>query len=154
MLLQLPSASSPNNIQSRLPVVADLFFMNCSSKIEGLATVTGRVGASIDRALIYFKGGGAWGRESETISNVALAPLATAFSSNLSVNRYGWTIGMGIEYAFLPNWSAKIEYDFIDFGTKLYNFPVTSTVVAPINFAGWDFTSMIHEMKMGVNYHF
>jgi outer membrane immunogenic protein len=99
--------------------------MNCSSKIEGLATVTGRVGASIDRTLIYFKGGGAWGRESETISNVALAPLATAFSSNLSVNRYGWTIGMGIEYAFLPNWSAKIEYDFIDFGTKLYNFPVT-----------------------------
>ena len=73
--------------------------------------------------------------------------------ANLTVNRYGWTIGMGVEYAFLPNWSAKVEYDFIDFGTKLYNFPVTSTVVG-LNFADWNFTSMIHEMKMGVNYHF
>jgi outer membrane immunogenic protein len=154
MLFGLEADGSWSNITGHGLCNTTTFFMNCSSKIEGLATVTGRVGASIDRALIYFKGGGAWGRESETISNVALAPLATAFSSNLSVNRYGWTIGMGIEYAFLPNWSAKIEYDFIDFGTKLYNFPVTSTVVAPINFAGWDFTSMIHEMKMGVNYHF
>ena len=28
---------------------------------------------------------------------------------------------MGIEYAFLPNWSAKIEYNFIDFGTRSFN---------------------------------
>ena len=61
---------------------------------------------------------------------------------------------MGIEYAFLPNWSAKIEYDFIDFGTKLYNFPVTSTAVSASNFANWNFTAMVHEMKLGVNYHF
>jgi outer membrane immunogenic protein len=61
---------------------------------------------------------------------------------------------MGIEYAFLPNWSAKVEYDFIDFGTKTYSFPITSTVVAPTNFTNWSVTSMIHEMKIGVNYHF
>jgi outer membrane immunogenic protein len=125
-------------------------------QLEGrrLGDVHRRIGASIDRALVYFKGGGAWGRESETISNVAQTPLATAFSSQLSVNRYGWTIGMGVEYAFLPNWSAKIEYDFIDFGTKLYNFPVTSTAVSASNFANWNFTAMVHEMKLGVNYHF
>ena len=28
---------------------------------------------------------------------------------------------MGIEYAFLPNWSAKIEYNYIDFGTRNFN---------------------------------
>lgn len=154
MLFGLEADGSWSNITGHGLCNTTTFFMNCSSKVEGLATFTGRVGASIDRALVYFKGGGAWGRESETISNVAQAPLATAFSSQLSVNRYGWTIGMGIEYAFLPNWSAKIEYDFIDFGTKLYNFPVTSTAVSASNFANWNFTAMVHEMKLGVNYHF
>jgi outer membrane immunogenic protein len=130
------------------------FFMNCNSKVDGVATLTGRLGASVERALIYFKGGGAWAHDNETISNVALPPIPAAFSSSTSVNRYGWTIGMGIEYAFLPNWSAKVEYDFIDFGTKTYNFPITNTAVAPTNFTNWSVTSMIHEMKMGVNYHF
>jgi outer membrane immunogenic protein len=130
------------------------FFMNCSSKVEGVATFTGRIGATVERALIYLKGGGAWARDSETISNVAQAPFATAFSSNTSVNRWGWTLGMGLEYAFLPNWSAKIEYDFIDFGSQIYNFPVTSTAVGPTNFANWSYTVMVHEMKLGVNYHF
>jgi hypothetical protein len=27
-------------------------------------------------------------------------------------------------------------------------------VVAPTNFTNWSVTSMIHEMKIGVNYHF
>jgi hypothetical protein len=90
MLFGLEADGSWSNITGHGLCNTTTFFMNCSSKVEGLATVTGRIGASIDRALIYFKGGGAWGRESETISNVALAPLATAFSSNLSVNRYGW----------------------------------------------------------------
>ena len=106
MLFGLEADGSWSNITGHGLCNTTTFFMNCSSKVEGLATVTGRIGASIDRALIYFKGGGAWGRESETISNVALAPLATAFSSNLSVNRYGWTIGGGLvassEGACLP----------------------------------------------------
>jgi opacity protein-like surface antigen len=55
---------------------------------------------------------------------------------------------------FLPNWSAKIEYDFIDFGSQTYNFPVTSTAVGATNFANWSYTLMVHEMKLGVNYHF
>jgi hypothetical protein len=28
---------------------------------------------------------------------------------------------MGVEYAFLPNWSAKLEYNYIDFGTRSFN---------------------------------
>ena len=32
--------------------------------------------------------------------------------------RTGWTVGGGIEWAFWNNWSAKVEYDFYDFGTR------------------------------------
>jgi outer membrane immunogenic protein len=153
-LFGIEADGSWSNITGHSLCNTTAFIMNCSSKVEGVATLTGRLGASVERALIYFKGGGAWARDNETISNVALPPIPTAFSSSTSVNRYGWTIGMGIEYAFLPNWSAKVEYDFIDFGTKTYSFPITSTVVAPTNFTNWSVTSMIHEMKIGVNYHF
>ena len=130
------------------------FFMNCNSTVQGLATFTGRLGATVERTLIYLKGGGAWAHDSESISNVAQAPFPGAFTSNVGANRWGWTLGMGVEYAFLPNWSAKIEYDFIDFGSQTYNFPVTNTAVGATNFANWSYTVMVHEMKMGVNYHF
>ena len=29
---------------------------------------------------------------------------------------WGWTVGTGVEYAITGNWSAKIEYNFMDFG--------------------------------------
>ena len=35
--------------------------------------------------------------------------ILTGFSGQ-TVNRTGWTAGAGIEYAFQPNWSAKVEY--------------------------------------------
>ena len=28
----------------------------------------------------------------------------------------GWTVGGGLEYAFLGNWTAKIEYLYVDLG--------------------------------------
>ena len=33
---------------------------------------------------------------------------------------------MGVEYAFLPNWSAKIEYNYIDYGTRSFNASIAT----------------------------
>ena len=49
MLFGLEADGSWSNITGHGLCNTTTFFMNCSSKIEGLATVTGRVGASIDR---------------------------------------------------------------------------------------------------------
>ena len=35
-----------------------------------------------------------------------------------SETRWGWTAGAGVEYALNENLSAKLEYDFLGFGTK------------------------------------
>ena len=32
--------------------------------------------------------------------------------------RPGWTVGVGIEYPFMTNWSVKLEYDYMDFGHR------------------------------------
>lgn len=142
------------NLQGKGLCNTTTFFLNCAAKTDGLATVTGRLGVDLDRTLVYVKGGGAWMHESSTISNVALPPLATGFSSSISNDRTGWTLGMGLEYAFAMHWSAKLEYDYMDFGTKRYNFPVTSTGIGPTNFANWDLVNRLSAVKAGVNYHF
>jgi outer membrane immunogenic protein len=33
----------------------------------------------------------------------------------------GWAAGGGLEYKIAPNWAAKLEYQFIDFGTETAN---------------------------------
>ncbi len=130
-----------------------IFFTNCSAKSDSFGTVTGRIGGAVDHALLYVKGGGAWIRDRFTVSNVALAPLPGAFTSSLSDTRTGWTVGMGVEYSFTPNWSAKLEYDYMDFGTKRYNFPPVATVPAA-TFTNWDIDQRIHTVKVGLNYRF
>ena len=113
--------------------------LNCRSKVNGLATFAGRVGFAVDRALIYTKGGGAWSHNELSVSNSGLAVLNPGTSKtgcigtegqqapcvllqggSVTKDQWGWTWGAGIEYAFLPNWSAEIEYDFLDIGNKTF----------------------------------
>jgi outer membrane immunogenic protein len=131
--------------------------LNCSSKVDGLATFAGRFGFAVDRALIYVKGGGAWAHDKFEITNSGLLFLAGTCDSeglnctpvpgrSFSANRWGWMWGTGVEYAFLPNWSAKLEYDFLDLGTKSY---LINDVLGT-----FDIRQRIHLVKFGINYHF
>jgi len=47
---------------------------------------------------------------------------------------FGATLGAGVEYAFMPGWSAKIEYDYYDFGSQSVNVPITASggITAPV----------------------
>ncbi len=79
----------------------------CQTKNSWLATFRGRIGYAFDRWMPYFTGGGAYG-------NVKAALNPGGFSASKS--ELGWTFGGGLEYAFLGNWSAKIEYLYVDLG--------------------------------------
>jgi outer membrane immunogenic protein len=57
----------------------------------------------------------------------------------------GWTLGTGVEYMWAPGWSAKAEYDFLDFGTQNVGFGALGTSLAV--------TTQVHEFKIGVNWH-
>jgi outer membrane immunogenic protein len=91
-------------------------------KLEWFGTVRGRAGIAFDRVLWYGTGGWAFGQaklgEGTLISSNAGGPIAgTAFSTSNNMDG-GWTVGGGIEWAFLDNWTAKVEYLYIDFGTR------------------------------------
>src|SRR5262249_47184109 len=117
----------------------------CSSKIERFGTVTGRIGGTFDHALLYLKAGGAWVRDTPTFGVVA----GTKAEDTTSKSKWGWTGGAGVEYALTHNWSAKLEYDFLLFGTERYTFvfPTFSTIDA-------DVKQRIHTVKLGFNYRF
>ena len=109
----------------------------CSSKIDALGTITARFGGAVDRALVYVKGGGAWVHEKHTLLEQEISDSAT---------RWGWTVGTGVEYAFAPNWSGKVEYNFLDFGKDNFFRDVFD--------AGVDIRQTVHTVKFGLNYRF
>ena len=106
---------------------ACILVFNCNVKHDWVADITARLGVvAFDKALVYVKGGAAWTDGKYSVGNSITIPppgilgfvgtlAANASASNTPV---GGLLGMGIEYGFLPNWSAKIEYNFIDFGTQ------------------------------------
>jgi outer membrane immunogenic protein len=107
----------------------------CEIKNEWFGTVRGRVGYAIDRVMPYVTGGLAFGDVGATINGVTT-------SSDTNV---GWTVGAGLEGALAPNWTAKIEYLYMDLGK-------TDCGVLLCTGANIDFTS--HIVRAGVNYKF
>ena len=82
----------------------------CNDKVTSFGTVTGRVGAAVDRALIYAKGGWAWEHGQHSLNPTAPFnvmggndPLASITAASSSQSRTGWTFGAGVEYAFAQN---------------------------------------------------
>jgi outer membrane immunogenic protein len=85
--------------------------LTCETKSSWLATFRGRVGYAFDRWLPYVTGGGAYGNVK------AITSAGGVDLTSVSKNELGWTIGAGLEYAFMGNWSAKLEYLYVDLGT-------------------------------------
>jgi outer membrane immunogenic protein len=125
--------------------LATLGGVSLQSRVRGLASVTGRVGYSWDRFLGYVKGGGAWARDNYNVS------AAGVLLDNASETRGGWTVGVGGEYAFAPNWSAFVEYDYYGFGTRTVAFSSATTGLFDFN---EDIRQSINVVKVGVNWRF
>ena len=138
--------------------------LNCTKKHNWFADITGRVGVvAVERTLIYLKGGVAWEGSDFTVGNsINIAGTTVAANAGGSGTQVGGLLGMGAEYAFLPNWSAKLEYNYIDFGTRSFNASIAAnaafagTGLAPL--AGAQVPTSIteneHLIKAGVNYRF
>jgi outer membrane immunogenic protein len=114
-----------------------------TSNNNQLGSATGRLGYTWGPALLYAKGGYAW-RDNPNIGvTVGGSPAAFTTDSN---HKDGYTVGGGLEYLFAPNWSAKAEYQYYNFGT--------TTFTAPAPVAGSRFRDDEHTVKVGINYRF
>lgn len=126
---------------------------SCTAKSDWLGTVTGRIGGVVaDRALVYVKGGAAWLHTSHSLDLApGLGPVA--FSVTSDTTTLGGLIGMGVEYAFSPNWSAFIEYDYMSFDKKTMALDFTAFANTPA-IANVDVKNKLSVAKIGLNYKF
>ncbi len=125
--------------------------LNCSVKHDWVGDITGRVGLVVfDKAMIYIKGGAAWAESNYNIGNTI---GGFAISGSANTTRVGGLLGFGLEYPFLPKWSAKLEYNFISFGNQTLNIPVSVTGVGAVT-VPTQINESMHIIKGGVNYHF
>jgi len=111
-----------------------------TAKIQGLGTLRARIGYVVDNTLLYVTGGGAYAHEKST--------TIPAGSFTSKENLFGWALGSGVEYKFAPEWSAKLEYLYMDFGRNSFDsinflgrFPrntelTGSTVKVGLNYSG------------------
>ncbi|HBY31299.1 MAG TPA: porin family protein [Bradyrhizobium sp.] len=95
-------------------------------------TVRGRAGYAVNNVLFYATGGLAFGElRGET------------FGVSETHTNAGFTVGAGAEMGFAPNWSAKIEYLYVDLANS--NFTITGGASN-----GYSFSLV----RAGINYHF
>jgi outer membrane immunogenic protein len=85
-----------------------------SSRMRWFGTLRGRSGVIVDNVLIYATGGLAYANFARSYSLFEDAPLTTT-TFNWSNTRWGWTAGVGTEWAFAPNWSLKSEVLYMSF---------------------------------------
>src|SRR5215470_13432637 len=102
---------------------ADPFFGTVAgtveTKVNWFDALTGRLGYLVaPNWLIYGQGGAAWTKATATAFN-GLGAEVGSISGN---SRTGWTAGGGVEWMFIPHWSAFVEYNYMGFGTRSSSF--------------------------------
>ena len=135
--------------------LAGNFVHTVKQKFDFFGTLRGRLGFTpVDSSLVYITAGLAYGHiKSRTTASFTLGGDAYAGSS--STTRAGWTVGGGTEYAFANNWSAKLEYLYIDLGKHSYSDPGANAFTTGLGASyATDLRTREHVIRLGVNYKF
>jgi outer membrane immunogenic protein len=117
---------------------------NKFDQVKWVSTLAGRFGYAVDNWMIYAKVGAAWADFEGTYVN----PTGSSISSN---TRDGWTLGAGVEWGFDAHWSAKLEYDYANFGTTSFNATAATGFNTGVPFSA---TSALNMLKLGIAYRF
>ena len=123
-------------------------------------TVRGRAGFLVTPTLLVFGTSGlAYGEADVSAAwfSPTLKPALNAGGSQLGYQdmRTGWTGGGGVEWMFLPKWSAKVEYLYYDLGTATTT-PLQAVYGAKGQFSNASYQARFNGdvVRAGVNYHF
>ena len=119
-----------------LGLETDIQYSNVESSVFTLdyfGTIRARAGFAVDQFLLYGTGGFAYGTGTYELGGL---------SSDRSA--FGWTIGLGGEYALGNNWSLKGEYLYVDLGSETF-----TTINGPL-----DVGLTANILRLGANYKF
>jgi opacity protein-like surface antigen len=116
------------------------------------AALSARFGIAFDRTFLYGKLGLAYGA-----FQYAFTDAVDNNDFNVGANQVGGILGAGVEYGITQNWTARIEYDWVNYGTNTVNTHQTE----PANFLSgtpFPYSFSVNEtksiIKAGVNFKF
>lgn len=133
---------------------------NLNQKLEWFGTFRGRAGVlATPDILLYATGGLAYGdvNVGGSVTGNGAVGTTTVVLPGTSSTRAGWTVGAGVEGHIGGNWTAKLEYLYMDLGTvsagpvELTGILVSGRVAPGLSYSS-HFTDNI--VRAGVNYHF
>lgn len=143
--------------------------VSISKSLDYLGTLRGRIAYLVSPALlIYGTGGLAYGGANLSLNaaqlgynhNVNYDTIGPGYTS-ISQTLVGWTAGGGLEWMFMPNWSAKAEYLYYDLGSAQTNAGYTVAAktrgtdpqITFINGSQISTRFNGNIVRLGVNYH-
>jgi outer membrane immunogenic protein len=133
--------------------------LTSEKSLDYLGTARGRLGwLPTPTLLLYGTGGLAYGGVNASTAirqfNFGNGVLGMG-RERFSDTRVGWTAGAGVEWLFLPNWSAKAEYLRYDLSSVTYSGALF-TVAPPTTYAISRATTRFdgNVVRAGLNYHF
>ena len=118
------------------------------SKLESFGTVRARAGVAMNSALLFATGGWAFGRNKITTSGTlteAVSREVLSFTNSDSKWMSGWTLGGGVEYAFMPNMTGKLEYLYADLGKSTFS---------PGALGSTQISNKVNIIRAGVNFRY
>jgi len=118
------------------------------SKLNALVTARGRAGLAFDNMLFYFTGGFAALRGSTTWFHTDFPVVRSATFDDW---RWGWTAGIGTEWAFTRNLSLKGEVLYVETLDKTNTAQFFTPPAAPSAFKSSD---SLWVSRIGLNYRF
>jgi outer membrane immunogenic protein len=134
------------------PVPGAAVPVGLSQNIDWFGTVRGRIGIlAAPKVLLYATGGLAYGQvDSSAVIGAAATPYPGISSTNV-----GWTLGAGVEGVIWGNWTARLEYLYVDLGKVNGSFLTTIGGLGG-GVLSSNYSSHITDniLRVGINYKF
>jgi len=128
--------------------------LSSEQKLSWFGTVRGRLGVTVTPdLLLYGTGGLAYGRVDASANSQFFGVGLREAPASVSKTKVGWAAGAGAEWMFARNWSAKLEYLYVDLGNESA-FGDLTQVDNPRFGVGYTWRFRENIARVGVNYHF
>jgi high affinity Mn2+ porin len=111
-----------------------------TDQIDYIATLRGRFGYAFDHWLIYGTAGLAWSQ-----ARFRESPGLASDMDKILRPRTGWALGMGAEVPIAPDWTARLEYLYDNFGGVGIVFPSGTRYESAFD---------VHTLRVGLNRQF
>jgi len=119
-----------------------------NERLSWFGTLRARLGLLASPTWLFSVTGGLAYGEIQNNETFTVGPVTVL--NNFNNTRAGWTVGGGVEGVVSGNWTAKLEYLYMDFGTITHTYPGLS-IFNPLTLSSHVTDNVV---RVGLNYHF